>query len=141
VKFLIKRVALTAAAAYGVLIGPEGYPISLTLERPWANNQKGVSCIPAGKYSALRCRASPDYNYSNSPKFGDTFQVMNVPGRSNILFHKGNLFSDSHGCILIGEQFEPINGVPGIAASAQGFNEFLRILAKVDRFDLEIREV
>lgn len=139
-KFLIKRVAMTPIAAFGVLIGPDGIPFSLTLERPWLNNQSGISCIPAGHFTAKRCRRSPDYNYADSPKFGNTFQVMDVQGREYILFHKGNLNSDSHGCILVGEQFDPINGVPGIAASAKGFDEFMRMVAHVDEFDLEIRE-
>lgn len=140
-KFIIKRVAMTLFAAYGVLIGPDGVPFSLTLERPWLNNQSGVSCIPAGLYRALRCRRSPDYGFKDSPKFGNTFQVTSVPGRGEILLHKGNLASDSHGCILIGEQFEPLNGVPGIASSAKGYDELMAKLADVDEFELEIREV
>lgn len=140
-KFLIKRVALTPIAVFGVVIGPDGFPFTLTVERPWVNNQSGVSCIPAGKFKGVRCRRSPDYGYADSPKFGDTFQVINVPGRQNILFHKGNLFSDSHGCILVGERYELINGVPGIAESALGFQEFMKKLEGQDEFDLEIREV
>jgi hypothetical protein len=139
-RLLIKRVALTLTAVFGVVIGPDGVPFSLSLERPWMNNQVGLSCVPAGVFRAVRCRASEDYGFKDSPQFGDTFQVI-VPGRSKILFHKGNLASDSHGCILIGEQFEPVNGVPGIAASAKGFDQFLRLMADVDEFELEIREV
>lgn len=138
-KFLIKRVALTPIAAFGVLIGPDGYPFTNTLERPWANNQRGVSCVPTGHFKAIRCRRSADYNYSDSPKFGDTFQII-VPGRSLILFHKGNLSSDSHGCVLIGERYHVVNGIPGIADSAVGFNEFLAKVAGIDEFALEIRD-
>ena len=141
-KLTIKRVALTPVAAYGVLLGPDGVPFSLTLERPWVNNQSGISCIPAARgYKARRCRRSADYNYSDSPKFGDTFQVIDVPGRQYILFHKGNLASDSHGCILIGEKFDMVNGVPGVTESAQGFGQFLALTSGCDEFDLDILEV
>lgn len=140
-KFLIKRVALTPIAAFGVLIGPDGIPFTNTLERPWMNNQSGVSCIPAGFYLSRRCRKSADYDFKDSPKFGDTFQVVSVQGRQYILFHKGNLASDSHGCILVGERFDIVHGVPGVSESAKGFDEFMAKLAGVDEFDLEIREV
>lgn len=131
-KFTIKRVALATLATFGVMIAPDGIPFTNTLERPWLNNQTGVSCIPAGVYTCKRVK---------SPKFGNTFQVMDVPGRAEILLHKGNLASDSHGCILIGERFEPVNGVPGIAESAVGFGELMQKLEGVNEFELEIIEV
>ena len=95
-------------------------PFAVTVERPWLDNQKSVSCIPAGQYACQRVQ---------SPKFGDTFEVQNVPNRTAILFHKGNITDDTHGCILVGEQFGTVNGVPGVLASAQGFAEFMRRLA------------
>lgn len=131
-KLTLKRVALVAEGVFGVLMQALFAPFALTLERPWLDNETGKSCIPAGTYTCKRVQ---------SPKFGNTFQVMDVPGRSEILIHKGNLMDDSHGCILIGEQFEPLNGQPGIAASAHGFEEFLRLTADVDEFELEIVEV
>lgn len=103
---------------FGVLMNDDGIPFALTLEKPWLSNMRGVSCIPEGRYVALR---------HVSPKFGETFWLQEVPGRSGILFHKGNVESDSQGCILVGEQFNPINGEPGISHSAAGFQEFMRL--------------
>lgn len=131
------RVALRPEATLGVLLD-EGMPFALTLERPWENNRPSVgdvpgSCIPAGTYRCARV---------NSPRFGNTFEVTGVPGRSHILFHKGNLAEDTYGCILVGEMFEPVSGTaPAIQASAQGFGEFLRRLQGVETFTLEIVEV
>jgi hypothetical protein len=99
---------------FGVLLRDDGIPFALTLERPWLSNMQGRSCIPEGRYIAKR---------HVSPKFGETFWLQDVPGRSEILFHKGNLMDDSHGCILVGESF---NG-DGIAASREGFAEFMRL--------------
>lgn len=136
----LKRIALLPQATLGVLLWHE-HPFALALERPWRGNQRGVSCIPAGNYLCLRCRVSPDYDFKDSPNFGDTYQVHNVPGRSQILFHKGNINDDTHGCILVGEQFEPVRGhQDAIKASAEGFAEFLRITAGVDQFTLAITE-
>lgn len=125
--FTLKRVASTLSAVYGVLIGPDGVPFTLTLERPWLNNQPNVSCIPNGRYACKRI---------SSPHFGDVFEVTDVPGRTHILLHKGNFVADSEGCILVGERF---NG-HGIAESAVGFDEFMKKLEGVDEFDLEIVE-
>jgi hypothetical protein len=143
-KLELIRVAYTAGGTFGVLKGADGIPFAVTLERPWWANQPSVgdvpgSCIPEGVYRCLRCRRSPDYGYRDSPKFGDTFQVYEVPGRTTILFHKGNLADDTRGCILVGEQFERMQGQAGIAASAAGFAEFLRVTEKVNEFELEIR--
>lgn len=103
---------------YGVLLRDDGVPFALTLERPWLSNMKNRSCIPEGRYVAKR---------HVSPRFGETFWVQDVPGRSEILFHKGNIDDDSHGCILVGEQFGWVKGEDGILASAPGFDEFMRL--------------
>lgn len=143
-KLELIRVAYTPHGTFGVLLGEERVPFAVTLERPWLDNRPSVgdvpgSCIPEGAYRCLRCRRSPDYGYKDSPKFGDTFQVVEVPGRTTILFHKGNLDDDTRGCILVGEQFALVGGRPGIAASAAGFAEFLQRTAAVNEFELEIR--
>ena len=103
---------------FGVLFSDDGVPFALTLERPWLNNLPNQSCIPEGRYLAIR---------HVSPKFGETFWLQDVPGRSGILFHKGNNTTDSQGCILIGEQFNQVNGEPGITHSSAGFQEFMRL--------------
>lgn len=135
----LKRIASLDAGTFGVLLA-DGVPFALTLERPWRDNRVGESCIPAGVYLAARCRTLAHYGYADSPKFGDTFEVTDVPGRSLILFHKGNLADDTQGCILVGEQFEMVNGQPGVAASAKGFTEFLALTQGVDRFAMTITE-
>lgn len=124
------RVARNSEATYGVLI-QGSIPFAVTLERPWRDNKVGESCIPAGSYQCKRV---------NSPTFGPTFEVSNVPGRTEILFHKGNLSDDTHGCILIGESFNPVVGRPGITASKEGFAEFLSITSLALEFPLEIVE-
>jgi len=76
-----------------------------------------------------------------TPKFGETFIVTDVEGRTHILFHKGNIEADSHGCILIGEQFEFINGIPAVLSSKKGFQEFMSLTRNVNEFDLSIHNL
>ena len=118
-----------AVPTYGVFLRDTGVPFALTLERPWRDNQRSISCIPRGRYTAKR---------HISPKFGETFWIQDVPGRSEILLHKGNLADDSHGCILVGEKFDPVNGQDGIAASREAFEEFMRLTAGLDEIVVNI---
>jgi len=126
--FKLVRISMIRDGTFGVLL-EENIPFALTVERPWLNNQKGISCIPGGSYSCRRV---------DSPKFGNTFEVVDVPGRSEILFHKGNLSDDSHGCIIIGEQFESLKGRCAVWSSDKGFTEFLDRLKDRVFFTLEI---
>lgn len=130
-RMLLNRIASTKFGTFGVLMCKDEAPFAVTLERPWKNNEVSVSCIPADIYLCERIQ---------SQRFGNTFEVTEVSGRSAILFHKGNINDDTHGCILIGEQFEIVKGVPGIVSSAKGFDEFLAVTKNFEKFILEIYE-
>ena len=86
--------------------GTEGFLTSeglllCTMEPPWRDNRRNVSCIPSGRYEVV-----PHV----SPRHRRCLLVTQVPGRSHILFHKGNLGGDeglgwtthTAGCILPG---------------------------------------
>jgi hypothetical protein len=122
------RVGQSPRGTFGV-IRYEQIPFVLTLERPWVNNEKDVSCIPAGAY---RCRKI------RSPKFGDTYEICNVQNRTNVLFHKGNFLYDTHGCILVGEEFSGTFDRPFVASSERGFLELMKLLNGAAEFDLVI---
>ena len=68
-----------------------------TLENPWLDNQRNISCIPEGEYKVRlrlpRESASRDYLH---------LLVQDVPNRDWILFHRGNTAKDTRGCILVG---------------------------------------
>lgn len=105
------------------------WAFALTLERPWKDNERHLSCIPAGRYTCERVR---------SPKFGDTFEVVDVPGRSHILFHKGNTIDHTQGCILVGESFGGSYDMPMLLDSTHGFQEFLSLMYGRTHFELVI---
>lgn len=104
-------------------------PFCVTLERPWRDNRRNVSCIPSGTYVCKRII---------SPKFGETFEVTDVVDRSHILFHKGNLAEDTHGCIIVGELFDPLEGEHAVLSSGKAFREFRHILDGEYQFTLVI---
>jgi hypothetical protein len=55
--------------------------ICSTIELPWRQNQRMVSCIPEGRYELVK-------RYTD--KRGWHLLVKNVPNRSGILFHPAN---------------------------------------------------
>ena len=122
------RVGSSARGTFGVL-RCGAVPFVLTLERPWHNNQINSSCIPSGHYRCERIR---------SPKFGWTFEVKSVPDRTHVLFHSGNTIEDTHGCILIGEEFSGTWDRPMLSSSRRGFIEFLNALEGINAFELHI---
>ena len=125
------RVGQSERGTFGVLrLG--SVPFAVTVEQPWLENMQDVSCIPAGRYRCARV---------NSPRFGDTFEVTGVPGRSHVLFHRGNSIHDTRGCILVAEEFGGTFGAPVIASSDKGFREFLYITSSMTFFDLVIHDV
>ena len=69
-----------------------------TLELPFRDNQRSVSCIPTGEYKVRlrlpRESATRDYIH---------LLVQDVPSRDYILFHRGNSAKDTRGCILVGQ--------------------------------------
>jgi hypothetical protein len=126
------RVASLKSGTFGVL-KCDGIPFAVTAELPDRNNERNVSCIPVGVYTCKRVK---------TPSHGNTFEVKAVKGRSAILFHVGNIpLKDSEGCILIGEQFEELQGKDAVLASRKGFGEFLDKTSEVDEFMLSIIEI
>lgn len=69
-----------------------------TLELPWRDNLRQRSCVPLGEYECRMVR---------SPKFGNVYKLLSVPGRSDVLIHPANFAgnvdlgwtTELHGCI------------------------------------------
>ena len=64
-----------------------------SVERPWLDNKPNISCIPVGEY---------ELKWRESPKFGPTWQLEDVPGRTPILIHAANFAYQLQGCIALG---------------------------------------
>lgn len=72
-----------------------------TLELPFKNNQKRISCVPVGKYELIK---------RTSIKYRLHFHLWDVPGRYKILIHQGNFHHEIWGCILVGMRYKDIDG-------------------------------
>jgi hypothetical protein len=99
-----------------------------TLENPWKDNARNVSCIPAGTY---QCKPF------NGEKFKNVYEVCNVPGRSAILIHVGNYEKDTSGCVLVGLGVDPARSAPMIMKSTNAMH-MLRGLIGGNDFELEV---
>jgi len=87
-----------------------------TMELPWRDNLRSLSCIPPGAYLCeLRL----------SPHFGRVYWLTNVPNRQYILIHSGNwggdvqkgLKSHTNGCILLGKYQGYLQGQRAVLCS------------------------
>lgn len=123
--------------------GTEGLLVSgdfncRTLELPWRNNQKQISCIPAGEYNV-------EIRLSN--KYGRVYWVRHVPNRTYILIHSGNYAGDvskgfkSHvmGCILLGKKNGFLGGQVAVLNSRIAVREFVEYM-EYEPFKLRILE-
>ena len=72
----------------------------VTLELPWKNNQRRISCIPPGTYKGVK---------RTSPKYGLHVHILDVPGRDLILMHNANYVTQLEGCVAVGEAIKDIN--------------------------------
>lgn len=128
VNLRLVRVGEADGATFGVLLR-NGKPEFVTLEEPWRDNQRSISCIPTGAYIVKPVK---------SPRFGNTYEVTKVPDRSHILFHAGNTLNDTQGCILLGMQYGKIDGKSAIVRSKDAFGLFLNNLLGQNDIVLEI---
>ncbi len=100
-----------------------------TLELPWRDNERNISCIPEGHYDVI-----PRF----SEKYGNHLHVTDVITRSLILIHWGNYAGsvnprtghpDIRGCILVGKNHTDIDGdgVRDITSSKKTFNALMDV--------------
>ena len=109
-----------------------------TLELPWRDNRRQISCIPPGEYEV-------EIRLSN--KYGRVYWVRRVPNRTYILIHSGNYAGDkskgfkSHvmGCILLGKKSGYLGGQVAILNSRIAVRAFMEHM-NYEPFMLRIQE-
>lgn len=132
---VLRRTEMGDAGTFGTLEidGAE----FVTGELPDRDNAPEISCIPAGVYL---CKWTP----SNRLK-RETYQVMDVPGRTGIRLHPANFMGDVskglkaevNGCIALGAARVPINGQEAVGGSRDTVKKFEALLGGED-FELQI---
>lgn len=124
----LKRLEASKECVLGALF-VDGKWICQTLENPWLGNASDISCIPTGAYDCWR---------TESPKYGTTYVVAEVEGRTHILFHWGNTADDTEGCILLGMQPGNIGCKRAVIHSKIAFSQFMQAIGGDDKFRLVI---
>lgn len=143
-KILLDRFAESVDGTFGRLYIPieSKSMFAYTLEEEWRDNEPNESRIPVGTYV---CERTAYHKMDDLP----TFEIMNVPGRSRILFHPGNTEEDTQGCVLLGGGMGPLAVEDeddagrkrmklGIYGSRPAFRRFMAALEGVGSFDLVI---
>lgn len=128
---------------FGAICDEAGYPLMVSLERPWLNNILFKSCIPAGLYKCVRVKTGMDsvaraLKGSGLPE-DETFEVQDVAGgRYLIRFHPANWMHQLLGCIATGTSYGYMEGKPSIKSSRKAFLKLMIMLKDYDEFELEI---
>lgn len=104
-----------------------------TIELPFRRNERNISSIPVGKYQVVK---------RWSIKYGHHFHVVDVIGRSMILIHTGNYYTQTQGCILIGYYHSDINadGLLDVVESKKAIAALLALLELKSTY-LEVSDI
>lgn len=109
----------------------DGRVFCVTLEPPDKGNQADISCIPTGEYVCRRVE---------SPRFGETYEITGVPGRTHILLHPGNVTDDTRGCVLLGKHFGKLRGDRAVLNSGRTFDGFMARCSETRTFPLVVED-
>lgn len=126
-KYKLIRFQQEDKATLGKLLDENGYIICYTLEDPWKNNFKNISCIPEGVYKCVK---------HNGTKYQNVWKLLGVIGRSNILIHNGNYATDTQGCILVGQSHTEYKGLPMVNNSKNTLKKMRDFMP--EEFELKI---
>jgi hypothetical protein len=128
--YRLKRYLISNKAILGVLNDSQNNEICKTLENPFLDNKPYISSIPCGIY---HCKEF------NGVKYQNVWEILNVPGRSSILFHNGNISKHTEGCILVGQTYGFIKNDIAVLNSQTTLTFLQRTLPK--EFILEISNI
>lgn len=138
---LLERFAYTPVGAFGRLFCDDLDFDCFTIERPWVNNQRMVSCIPEGDYT-LR--------WHNSPTFGRVLAFVGngvtiAPGpdskRSAILIHAANTIDDLKGCIGLGTTLGFYRSKWAVLNSKPTVEKFNALMEQYNNVPISIRQI
>jgi len=114
-RLLLRRVETSAEGTVGNLALPDGGALA-TMEPPWRDNRRGLSCLPPGDYPCV---------WRQSPRYGRCYWLQDTAPRTFVLIHSGNLGGDTErglkthtkGCILPGLRAGRLGGQRAVLAS------------------------
>jgi hypothetical protein len=113
----------------------DGSLVAITLEHAYPDRRYGWEPkIPDGTYQCVRGM----HQLEGMIAPFETFEITNVIGHTDILFHVGNVNSDSAGCVLLGMGLGVINKMQAVTSSKMAFLKFMDLQTGVDQFTLVV---
>lgn len=121
---------------FSSLVDQNEIQIAMCLEHAYAGWPSGpyLPKIPNGTFV---CRRGLHQLKGMSQPF-ETFEITEVPGHTNLLFHAGNFNQDSEGCILLGEAIAKNGSGEMITNSKVTFAKFMELQTGVTTFMLSV---
>lgn len=111
----LRRFCYAPEGTFGRLL--IGNQLMYSVERPWRDNRPFESCIPVGEYVLTLGR----YHRGGY----DAYELLDVPGRSLIKVHKGNIPEDLAGCIAPGAALGALHGKWAVLSSGAAFDRLM----------------
>ena len=109
-----------------------------TVERPWLQNARGRSCVPAGEYK-LKLRNSGVVSRTSRGRHTQGWELTDVPNRTYIMVHIANVVSEVQGCIAVGHRFGVVNNKWAVMNSRSAFDRLMDVLSYEDEHTILIR--
>lgn len=118
---VLKRIYLDKAVHGRLYVGEE--LLACTIELPWKQNAKRISCISEGVYTLRR-------RYSE--KFKWHLVLLEVPERSGILIHPANdALKELQGCIA------PVTAITEVGKGSNSRNAMQKVMTAFNQLNTE----
>lgn len=131
------RYAFNQDGILGHLYDAEGNQVACTMEHSY----NGLPKLKAGTYRCARGMHKLEDKPGQPPRNPfETFEIMDVPHCTGILFHPGNWQGDSRGCVLVGRTHTTSAEGCMITNSRVTFNRFMLDLEGVESFTLTVED-
>ncbi|MDO5638182.1 MAG: DUF5675 family protein [Myroides sp.] len=118
---VLKRIYLDKAVHGRLYVGDE--LLACTIELPWKQNAKRISCIPEGIYTLRR-------RYSE--KFKWHLVLLEVPERSGILIHPANdALKELQGCIA------PVTAITEVGKGSNSRKAMQKVMTAFNQLNTE----
>lgn len=127
----LKRTDFRCDGVFGILLNGDEI-IADTLEHSYACFPK----VPPGVYTCIRGK----HQLAHMTEPFETFEIIGIPGHTNILFHVGNFNSESEGCVLLGSDVfrHREDQAWSLLGSRKAFNRFIELQKDALQFTLTV---
>lgn len=138
---ILRRNKFQEDGIFGELLDDKFNFLCVTLEHAYPQEDGTFEPkLPPGEYTCVRGK---NHRLESAKETFETFEVMDVPGHTGILFHIGNYNKNSAGCILLGtgEGWQQDQKKKMIVNSKVAFGKFMNYVEKVDVFTLTVEKI